>query len=369
MRKGISCPARNGCHGQSGFSLVEALIALALLVTVMGAVFGILNPGAIAAQTQPETIDLQQRARVAMDALQRDLHMAGAGLRAGPAPGPLSHFFAAVVPRRMGLQGSDVYNVARADVITVHRLSAGFVQTTLRDPMASGASSLSVNEPGHCPSRNGACGLAPDTTVVVFDQAGQSDWFTIGQLLSPLATVLPHQSSSAAAYPPGAYVAQAEADTYWHDPVTRQLRHYDGYQTDVPVVDNVVGLSFEYLGDPDPPVRPKPALGTANCLYDASGNVLPGLSRLSAQGGSLAELPLPILNDGPWCGAGDTRFDADLLRIRAVRVRIRLQAGQAAHRSTGTEYAVPGSSRSAQRSVPDFSAAFVVAPRNLNLGR
>ena len=31
--------------------------------------------------------------------------------------------------------------------------------------------------------------------------------------------------------------------------------HYDGYLTAFPVVDNVVGLNFEYFGDPDPPDR------------------------------------------------------------------------------------------------------------------
>ena len=32
-----------------------------------------------------------------------------------------------------------------------------------------------------------------------------------------------------------------------------QLTHYDGFLTERPVVDHVVGLSFEYLGEPEPP--------------------------------------------------------------------------------------------------------------------
>ena len=36
--------------------------------------------------------------------------------------------------------------------------------------------------------------------------------------------------------------------------------------------------------------------------------------------------------DGPWCGAGAWRFDADLLRVRAVRVGLRLQAASQAVR-------------------------------------
>ena len=33
-----------------------------------------------------------------------------------------------------------------------------------------------------------------------------------------------------------------------------QLMHYDGADNDVPIVDNVVGLEFEYFGDPQPPM-------------------------------------------------------------------------------------------------------------------
>ena len=40
---------------------------------------------------------------------------------------------------------------------------------------------------------------------------------------------------------------------YYLDAVTRQLMHYDGFHTVVPVLDEVVGLNFEYYGDPQPP--------------------------------------------------------------------------------------------------------------------
>jgi hypothetical protein len=250
----------------------------------------------------------------------------------------------------MGLKAADAYHVARADVITVYRTAAGHLQTTMRDPLPAGALSLTLNDLPNCPVRNGVCGFAPDMTMVVFDEGGQFDWFTVRQVQSPIISVQSHQGGLASAYPSGAYVAAAESDTYWHDSSTRQLRHYDGYQTDVPVADNVAALGFEYFGDPDPPVRPKPPLGAANCLYDAAGNLVSGLTRLPAQG-SLSALPLSMLNDGPWCGAGDNRFDADLLRVSSVRVTLRIQATQAVHRGRGL--------------VPDYSVQFTVTPRNL----
>jgi type II secretory pathway pseudopilin PulG len=355
--------------GERGFSLVESLLALVLLLTVTGAVFGLVNPSALASRTQPEAIDVQQRARVAIDAIQRDLLAAGAGLESGPGVGPLVNYFAPIVPRRMGLQSADPYSVARPDAITIHRADASYVQTFVRNPIAPGGLSLVVDEPPNCPVRNGVCGMAQDMTVVIFDAFSNFDSFVVSQVRGQTATLRPRQRSPSAGYAPGAYVAEAEFDTYWHDPVARQLRHYDGYLTDVPVVDNVVGLGIEYFGDPDPPARPRPPVGTANCLYDAAGNAISGLARLAAPGGSLAPLPFSIFTDGPWCGSGDNRFDADLLRVRRVRVTIRIQATQAAHRGTGGDYANPGFGRQSMSAVPDYTAVLDVTPRNLNLGR
>jgi prepilin-type N-terminal cleavage/methylation domain-containing protein len=355
--------------GERGFSLMESLVALVLLLVVTGAVFGLVNPSVLASRTQPEAIDVQQRARVGIDAIQRDLLAAGAGLDSGPAGGPLVNYYAPIVPRRMGLQNADAYNLARADAITIQRTAGSYVQTTVRDPMAPGALALTVNEPPNCPRRNGVCGLVQDMTILVFDRLANFDSFVIGQVQPQSVLLLARQRGPSAGYAPGAYVAEAEFDTYWHDPATRQLRHDDGYLTDVPVVDNVVAVSFEYFGDPDPPTRPKPPVGTANCLYDAAGNAISGLSQLPAQGGSLAPLSLSMLSDGPWCGTGANRFDADLFRVRRVRVTIRIQATQAGHRGRGPDYVNPGFTGSSQLAVPDYSAVFDVAPRNLNLGR
>ena len=359
----------NRPFAEHGFSLIESLVALLLLLVVMSAVFAIVNPSSIAAQAQPEVMDVQQRARVAIDAIERDLLNAGAGMTSGPAAGSIAQYFAAIVPRRMGLQGADRYDVARADAITMSRLAGGYVQTTLGGPLASGAPALIVDEPANCPVRNGVCGLAQDMRAVVFEPGGSFDWFTIGPLQFPAAAIISNQPGPFSSYPAGSFVAQGQRDVYWHDPSTRQLRHYDGYLTDVPVVDNVVSLSLEYFGDPQPPARPKPPAGVANCLYDSAGNLLPGLVMLTAQGGSLAPLPLSMFADGPWCGAGDNRFDADLLRVRAVSISVRVQASQAVYRGTGTDFANAGSNRIASRAVADYVATVAITPRNLSRPR
>src|SRR5690349_16763498 len=153
------------------------------------------------------------------------------------------------------------------------------------------------------------------------------------------------------AYPIDAVVAEADWHTYYLDTATRQLRHFDGYLTDTPVVDDVVGVDFEYVGSAAPPVLPRPSLGAANCLYEASGAYRGGLATLPADGGTLAILPLDLFRDGPWCGDGENRFDADLLRIRKVRVTLRLQVSNEMMRGQSPAFAVAGRSRSAARQV------------------
>ncbi len=86
---------------------------------------------------------------------------------------------------------------------------------------------------------------------------------------------------------------------------------------------------------------------------------------LAGAAGGIVPLPLTMLNDGPWCGMGTTQFDADLLRVRAVRVAVRIQAALPDFRSSGPAFLKPGTSRASDRYLPDVSATFQVWPRNL----
>ena len=113
-----------------------------------------------------------------------------------------------------------------------------------------------------------------------------------------------------------------------------QLRHYDGAATDRPVVDHVVKLEFEYFGADQMRLDPM------------------------------------VLQDGPWY-PDDTdanRFDADLLRIRRVRVTLRVQAALAALRGpAGVLFVHGGTAASRERYLPDREIRFDISPRNLNL--
>jgi hypothetical protein len=89
-------------------------------------------------------------------------------------------------------------------------------------------------------------------------------------------------------------------------------------------------------------------------------------------------MPASMLTDGPWCPAdvntsGDAmpnKYDADMLRVRKVRITFRVQVANAVLRGpAGTLFRHAGTSHGGERYVPDQEIRFDVAPRNLNLGR
>ena len=61
-------------------TIVEILVATAVMLAVTGGVFGVIHPARSIFQAQPEISDMHQRLRVAVDAISRDLMMAGSGM-------------------------------------------------------------------------------------------------------------------------------------------------------------------------------------------------------------------------------------------------------------------------------------------------
>ena len=237
-------------------------------------------------------------------------------------------------------------------------------------------------------------------TVLVYDDTGNFDAFTIATVTDSAAqltlTARP-AGSSTTIYKTGSKVVEARVHTYYLKTdiasQTFQLMHYDGSaNADVPVVDHVVGLAFDYYGEPRAPSLTTagdtsygpapPALGmktTAypageNCAFqvdEASGRQVSRLPALNATI-TLTQLTAAQLADGPWCPdeTNANRWDADLLRIRKVGVTIRVEAALAALRGpAGVLFTNGGSSRAATRWAPDQEIRFQVSPRNMNLGR
>ena len=361
-------PARS----EAGYSITELLISTAIMLTVTGAIFGLLNPAQGSAQAQPDVADLQQRMRVGNDVLFKELVMAGAGPYQGATTGSLINFFAPILPRRTGRDNPDPTRGAasvKTDAITLSYIPNSYSQTTISDPMPPQAAELKVFDQPNCPKGRELCGFEIGMQVIIFDSSGNFDMFTITNVQDSAGHLQHRQQPLNHPYASGAQVTQIVSNTYYLDRTTNQLMRYNGASEYMPIADNVVDLRFDYFGDPNPPLFPKPPPGIANCLYDTGGNYI-GPAALTPSDGSLAALPAGILSDGPYCGSGPNEFDADLLRIRKVRVSLRMQTTSASLRGTDAALFVnPGSAIGGERHVPDYRVMFEVAPRNLNLAR
>jgi prepilin-type N-terminal cleavage/methylation domain-containing protein len=359
-----------GLAAQRGFTLAELLVSTAIMLIVTGAVFGLMNPAQGTAQVQPEVADLQQRMRIGTDTMFKELVMAGAGPYQGSTTGTLIKFFAPILPRRTGRLNPDTFNTARPDAITVSYIPNSYSQTTITDAMPNVSAELKVNDQRNCPRGQQLCGFSDGMEVIIFDTSGNFDVFTITNVQNDAGHLQHRGQDLTFPYLQGAQVTQIRSLTFYLDRQTHQLRQYDGGSNDIPLVDNVVDLRFDYFGDPNPPTAPKPPPGVDNCLYDADQNYDAGMATLAPDEGSLASIPYSMLNDGPWCGGGGNRYDADLLRVRKLRVMLRMQvASETLRGSDRTLFVNPGGSVSGQKSVPDYTVRFDVSPRNLNLSR
>lgn len=347
-----------------GFTLVEVLLASVLMLMVAAVVVAYFASQTALAQAQPDAADVQQRARAAADVLARDLATAGGWAAHGGVEGMLACCLPSVQPRRIGLRSPHPAGTARGDVLTIVRLASGAIPTRLREPLMGNV--LALENGAECPSARPLCGLEEDDTAVIFDLEGRHDFVLIGPPgVNGTAPLTPRQAGAPHVFPAGSYAAAAETRTYYFDPVARQVRQYDGHLSDVPVVDEVVAARFEYWGEAGIPARLRLETGVAGCWFDADG--LPRFGGAVAPAGApLVMLALEDLRDGPWCGAGENRFDADLLRIRRVRAVVRVSATPDAARGTGAQFVRAGSATRALRLVPDFEVIVDVAPRNLN---
>ena len=398
----------------NGFSLLETVIAMGIMMVVTAAMFTVMSPSQGRFSVELEEADVQQRLRVAQDTLYKDLIMAGAGAYLGPqiTAGALNYYFAPVLPFRQGAVNDDGAATFHTDRITLFYVPPTTAQTTTTTTLSrgSGPAMLQVKAATNCPKNVNLCGFTAGMTVLIFDDRGNYDTFYITAVNDSSAEITVNRppDSTTTTYPANSKVVQAVHRVYYlkSTPSTNsyQLMRYDGStNADVPVVDHVVGLKFDYYGDPRPPrlrkpladptgpwttYGPKPpALGSRipghgypageNCVFqvDAAGDLqLPRLTLLGSGSNpnSLVLLTASQLTDGPWCPdeASTNRWDADLLRLRKIGVTLRVEAAVDALRGpAGVLFTRAGSSTGATRRVPDQEIRFTVSPRNLNLGR
>ena len=339
-----------------------------IAAAVSGALLGVLFQFAVSVQTtvavQGDVLDVQQRLRVAVESVRQDLLRAGAGPSHGRAHGPLARAFPPVVPARLGPIGADPELSFHEDRITLLYVPDTRAQTVLATSMVDAAAPISIdgNGPGCPPAR--ACDFAVGDHAVIFESAGPGsphETFSIAAVDTAWSTVTPAAPLSRT-YPAGSRLAVIVQRTYHFDRSGKRLMVYDGMRSDVPLVDHVVDVRFEYFGDPRPEAVPPPPAGTSNCAYAGS----PPVALLTNFGGIT---PKPLrdahLTDGPVCGAAPNQFDADLLRIRRIALTVRVETESPEFRGSGSSFSSPGFSRGGAKYAPDLQTTIDVTPRNM----
>jgi type II secretory pathway pseudopilin PulG len=215
-----------------GFSLVELLVSMALMVTIGATLLRLMTSASVIARAQPAAADVQQRARVALVALGRDLARAGAGLDGGPLSGALAQYVPAIGPSPEG--GIAIWYVSSRDA-----------QGALPSGAEAGTTEIVVRSTA-CPVAQSACAFSPSTNVLLFDAAGCSAIARVDHVTD--VTLQLRTPIAACGIRPGGAAAQVEARTFYVDPIAHQLiRRDEATGIDLPLLDDVDSMRAEYF--------------------------------------------------------------------------------------------------------------------------
>ena len=215
-------------------SLLEVLISTALTLALSGTILSLVAAGQTLARTQPESGDLQQRARIARQVLGAELRDAGAGMDRPPLAGPLTGWFPAIVPSADG-------------GITVWRTNGGAAQATLAVAAAAQTTQWTLADSIGCPAGEGACGFSAGATVIAFGTGGCRAALRVA---SAAGSALQLDAPAGCDLDAGSAVAEGVVRTYRVDPVAAQLlRRDEATGSTVPVLDGVASLAIALFAD------------------------------------------------------------------------------------------------------------------------
>ena len=269
-------------------SLVETMVSMALTVALTGTVLSLVKAGQTIARTQPETTDQQQRARLALQTLGTELRGAGAGLDRGSLAGPLVRHFPPIEPSIDG--GVTIWTATSADA-----------QATVDTDVQQGATVVTLRDSVGCLPGEAACAFAPDTSAIAFTADGCRTVLRVASVTGgTLHLAAPLAGCTLAA---GSAVMQGEVRTFRVDAAARQLIRRDEITgSSAPLLDNVAAMTATYFAD-------------------AAGiEIVSGLT------------------------------DADLMRVRRIRIELQFVASNPLLR------------------IPDLTVAVDATPRNLEGG-
>ena len=383
----------------AGFTLLEVLVATGIVLLLAAGVLMVAIPSHGSFRLQPAALNIQQRVRTAADSLQ------GAVLTAGS--GPVNHVFGlplgavvpSLLPYRIGLRRADPPGTFRSDVLTSLRAEPRMAAAGIAAEFQGASGTISIVCLPGCPVGHAACGLQEGSAVLLVDVSGQWDLYGVSSVVVAQVRLEARGVSSGRRYTSSARVLPVEIDTYYLRsgvPDGPQLAHYDGYQSDLPLVDHVASFKVEHFGEATPPQLRTSAGGTGGVMTYGPAPPLPGeddgrdswgagencvvalaaghqVSRLEAwsPGESLVLLSPGQLTDGPWCPdvSSPARFDADLLRVRRVRITLRAEAWHESLRGGDPRLFLRPGTSARPEVAPDEQVTLDLVPRALGMGR
>jgi type II secretory pathway pseudopilin PulG len=228
-----------------GFSLLELLIATAIVIAIAGAVLAGVAPVQEVLRRWHGSVDVEMAARAALNHLTADVREAGSG----PAIMPLNANFLAHVPPLALLEDIDSASPASPGAaIRITRIPYLAAQAQLSANAAVGAALLHLETTSRCSSGPPACGFIKDDDAVLFTQASVQRVGIVGagpqfvQLTAPLTS----------AFAAGTAIAELVTTTYGLrdvGPGLYRLVRLTSGGAEQPLLDNVV--TFQVTADED----------------------------------------------------------------------------------------------------------------------
>jgi hypothetical protein len=382
---------------QTGFTVVELLIAATVMLVVSGAALALVAPLRSLFEAASASADLSQRVRAGAAILTADIAQAGSGLMILDEHGGFGALLPALLPDALPPVGAGPRPIAwQASTITSMHVPSSAAQATLASATAGAFDPLVLRSSAFCPETLPPCGFAAGIPVLVFDASGAWDIVAVSGIADHNRSLLHASTPLTSPYNEGSIVARLARRTYSlrEDAATgaATLVRDDGGGVAQPVLDHVVSFAVEWLGEAQPPaVRavddegwswttygpppPPVAEGASgawppgeNCVFSrsAGGVAQPRLAAIGS-GQALARLTEDVLTDGPWCpdSWAPGRYDADLLRVRQIVIDLRVQVASAALRGPAGVLFGRGGTGRGRVLVPDRQVRFAVAPRSL----
>lgn len=195
-----------GGQGSQGFSVIELLIALAIVMALAGALAGVVEPARAVFDRVPAELDLLQRGRTAIDVISNALRSAGRNVAAMNELGS----FADMVPA-FALTDPDESGEAFS-TLTVTTPAVNGAQGILTADQAGAFAGLTLG-PTVCPNVLEVCGFSPGTTAIILDGEGRHDLFEVASVVAGART-LTADGGLSQAYPAGSAVIEIDRHTF-----------------------------------------------------------------------------------------------------------------------------------------------------------